>query len=223
MPQHHSPADKDHLESEPQAVRPTSLLRREVPLSWLLLVICLGFGIALALALKAFLTPQLTTAKHRLTGSIPQADPAIQMDSPAEFAGVSAPMFLTAGEAEIEDDEPVIAITVNEQHRAYRLQALASMGDHIVNDVFEGVSVSVAYCDQTNCVRVFAREGSGQRLNIATQGWVSGQMWIKVDGKGYALDDPKIPLQQLAFARVAWRKWKKDHPESKVYADSALP
>jgi hypothetical protein len=80
---------------------------------------------------------------------------------------IDAPEFVDAESAAtwLQDQEPVIALVVNDEARAYPLQIL--MYHEIVNDVISGVPVAVTFCPLCNASIVFEREvvqGSSKKL-----------------------------------------------------------
>lgn len=71
---------------------------------------------------------------------------------------IDKPAFIdtAAAQAWLQDQEPVIALLVNGEERAYPLQIL--MYHEIVNDVIAGIPVAVTFCPLCNASMVFERE-----------------------------------------------------------------
>ena len=61
----------------------------------------------------------------------------------------------------------------------------------IVNDYFEGQAVSVAYCDRTNCAKLFVGQGRATPLDLAVGGWFNEDgatdMLVRVGPNRYRL------------------------------------
>src|SRR5262249_40673622 len=68
--------------------------------------------------------------------------------------GIDRPPIVAAGDAGLNDNEEVIGVDVRGKARAYRLSALLDRQHHVVNDLIDGVPVTVTYCDLSNCLRV---------------------------------------------------------------------
>ena len=66
-------------------------------------------------------------------------------------------MVFKAAEANLRPDDFVIGVAFGGKTRAYRLGALENPMGHLVNDMIDGVAISVAYCDLTRCVRSLHR------------------------------------------------------------------
>jgi uncharacterized protein DUF3179 len=64
--------------------------------------------------------------------------------------------------------EPVIAVQVNGQARAYPIQIL--IWHEIVNDTLGGMPIAVTYCPLCNSALVFDRRAGGRRLTFGTTG-----------------------------------------------------
>ncbi|MFQ5954696.1 MAG: DUF3179 domain-containing protein [Kiloniellales bacterium] len=82
---------------------------------------------------------------------------------------IDDPEFVSAhGEVELGPREPVIALTLNGDMRAYPLRIL--IWHEIVNDVVGGVPVAVTYCPLCNSAIVFDRRVGGRVLEFGTTG-----------------------------------------------------
>lgn len=142
-------------------------------------------------------------------------------------AAIDRPPIVPAGDAAIGPEEAVIGVEVGGKARAYRLDAFQRPTGHLVNDLVGNVPVSVSYCDQTDCIRVFVDPGGGAALPIEVVGMVNGEMVLKIDGTCYyqksgrplAPEDVRevIPYQVLSPSRTTWEEWRQEHPETDVY------
>ena len=82
---------------------------------------------------------------------------------------IDDPSFRVVSEIdELGPKEPVIALTVNEETKAYPLRIL--MWHEIVNDTIGGVPVTVTYCPLCNSSIVFDRRLDGMVLDFGTTG-----------------------------------------------------
>src|SRR5262245_27177421 len=89
--------------------------------------------------------------------------------SPMLVPGIRTPPTVAANQCNLSDDELVIGIHIGDTPRAYRLDALAPIMCHVVNDVIEEQPVTVTYCNRDGCVRVFTADGA-EPLPISTGG-----------------------------------------------------
>lgn len=83
---------------------------------------------------------------------------------------IDTPQFITAAEAAnwLADNEPVIALDIDGDARAYPLQILT--WHEIVNDTVGNVPVIVTFCPLCNSAIVFDRRLNGQRYEFGTSG-----------------------------------------------------
>ena len=82
---------------------------------------------------------------------------------------IDDPQFVSVhGELELGPQEPVIALSIGGDMRAYPLRIL--MWHEIVNDVVGGVPVTVTYCPLCNSAIVFDRRVGGRTLEFGTTG-----------------------------------------------------
>jgi hypothetical protein len=81
---------------------------------------------------------------------------------------IESPSFVTAAEADLPGEEPVIGLVLDGDARAYPLRIL--MWHEIVNDEVGGVPVAVTYCPLCNTGIVFDRRIEGRVLEFGTTG-----------------------------------------------------
>lgn len=147
-----------------------------------------------------------------------------------EADGVRTPPAVAAEEARLDDAEEVVGVVVNGVARAYRLGTLSDPRHHVVNDLVGGTPVSVAYCDQTDCVRTY----SGPRaepLRVGIGGLKDGGLVVKLDGayydhrSGRVIQGPPaaapLPLDPIPWTRTTWGRWRHEHPATDVSSGSA--
>ena len=145
-------------------------------------------------------------------------------------SGVVRPRTVAASVAGLPDQEMVIGIKVHGKARAYRVAALVPILDHVVNDVVDAVPVSVTFCDQTRCTRVFTDDGT-EPLELVTAAFVDGLV-LKSHGRLYRqdtgaaadqVDDSPLPYETLPFEETTWARWRAENPDTDVYLGRSSP
>jgi hypothetical protein len=178
---------------------------------------------AVALVVDSFVRPT------RMTQPAPVIVPGYQF-SPSGNAGIIRPRTVAASTAGLPEDEMVIGVKIHGKARAYRRAALAPILDHVVNDVVDAVPVSVTYCNQTECTRVFTDDGT-EPLELMTGAYRDGLL-LKVHGRLYRqdtgaavdhVDDKPLPYQTLPFEETTWGHWRAENPDTDVYLGRSNP
>jgi hypothetical protein len=147
-----------------------------------------------------------------------------------EMPGIVKPVAVSADDADLMYDTPVLGVSAGGRSRAYLVEALATgPGSHIVNDVLGGIPISVTYCDLSRCNRAFTDDGErkrlGQPLDLSGGGIRNYRLVLKSGGHAYdqetsrPLDpgSPPFPYREYHVERTSWQAWQKAHPESDVY------
>ena len=102
--------------------------------------------------------------------------------------------------------------------------------NHVVNDVVDGIPVTVTYCDRMDCTRVFTADG-GDPLAIGVTGYSEGLL-IRAPGGRYRLDNCKgivgpdqlqFPYQSMEFVVTTWKEWRDAHPNTDVIVRVSPP
>lgn len=107
-------------------------------------------------------------------------------------APVERPGTLAAKDAGLAPDEKVIGVVVGGKARAYRIKAMEGRSQHLVNDLIAGVPVSVAYCNLTECVRVYTGPAGSGPLDLAVAGLLDNEMIMNVGGAPYFQGSGKL-------------------------------
>jgi hypothetical protein len=144
-----------------------------------------------------------------------------------ESKGILRPPIFKAEESGMRPDEAVFGVEVGGKARAYRSGAFHDGPDHLVNDMVDGVPVSVAYCDITDCVQVYTDPRGSAPLDVAVAGLLDGEMVVKLGGVLYfhksstpvepGAAPAAIPYDLLTPTRTTWKEWLRRHPGTDVY------
>jgi hypothetical protein len=139
---------------------------------------------------------------------------------------VDDPVFLATGEVDfLAGDEPVVAIEVGGEHRAYPVQIM--IWHEIVNDEIAGTPVSVTYCPLCNSALAFDRRLGDRLLTFGTSGKLyrsdlvmydrqTESLWSQLEGRAIAGHLTGDVLARLPVQTVTWDQWREAHPDGQV-------
>ncbi len=140
---------------------------------------------------------------------------------------IDKPQFVTplAAGKWLQALEPVIALEINGDARAYPLQIL--MYHEIVNDSVGGQPVSVTFCPLCNASIVFDRRVAGATLDFGATGKLrksdlvmydrqSESWWQQFTGKGIVGRHAGATLIQVPSTVASFQDFVKAHPQGKV-------
>ena len=129
---------------------------------------------------------------------------------------IDKPTFVSPEDADdwLAEDEPVIALTIGEETRAYPLQIL--MFHEIVNDTVADIPVAVTFCPLCNASIVFERSVDGRELDFGTTGRLrksdlvmydrqTESWWQQFTGRGIVGKYTDVVLERRPSSIVAWR------------------
>jgi hypothetical protein len=146
---------------------------------------------------------------------------------PDGIPAIDRPVFVVPADAAawLKPQEPVLALTVAADARAYPLQIL--MWHEIVNDVIGGVPVSVTFCPLCNAALVFERRVDGATLDFGTSGMLyksdlvmydrqSHSLWSQMEGRAIVGDRAGTKLVLRPANTIAFEAWRSAHPRGKV-------
>ena len=122
-------------------------------------------------------------------------------------------------------EEPVIALTLGGEARAYPLRILT--WHEIVNDTVAGQPVAVTYCPLCNAAIVFDARLGEQRLDFGTTGKLrhsdlvmydrqTETWWQQFTGKGIVGEHTGKHLKVLPSRLTAWQDFLTQHPDGRV-------
>lgn len=166
-------------------------------------------------------TPAPLVDESLIVSGGPPPDGIPPIDDPAFVAPKDA-LFL-------EDREPVLAVEIDGDARAYPLQILT--WHEIVNDEVGDVPVSVTYCPLCNTGVAFERPViGGELLDFGTSGRLynsnlvmydrqTGSYWAQATGQAIV---GELTGEQLVFvpARIlSFGDWRAEHPDGLVLSD----
>jgi len=146
---------------------------------------------------------------------------------PDGIPAIDRPKFVTPKEADgwLNPREPVLAVRVDGDARAYPLQIL--MWHEIVNDTVGGRPVSVTYCPLCNSGIVFDRRVGDRLLDFGTSGMLyksdlvmydrqTHSLWSQMEGRAIVGDLAGTRLSWLPSNTIAYGDWKALFPGGKV-------
>ncbi len=147
---------------------------------------------------------------------------------PDGIPAIDRPEFVDVASADewLEDSEPVIALTVGKETRAYPLQIM--IWHEIVNDQFSDLPVVVTFCPLCNTALVFERPTvDGEVLDFGTSGNLrfsdlvmydrqTHSWWQQFSGEGIVGKLTSMQLTPLPAALIAWSDFKATYPDGQV-------
>jgi hypothetical protein len=147
--------------------------------------------------------------------------------APDGIPPIDRPRFITPARADswLKPQEPVLAVTVGRDARAYPLQIL--MWHEIVNDVVGGQPVAVTFCPLCNSGIVFDRVVDGVTLDFGTSGKLyksdlvmydrqTHSLWAQMEGRAIVGERAGTRLRLIPANTIAFEDWKTAHPDGKV-------
>jgi hypothetical protein len=135
---------------------------------------------------------------------------------------IDEPTFLRADEVDfLEDTEPVLALTVGEESRAYPVQVL--IWHEIVNDAIDGIPVAVTYCPLCNSAIAFDRRLGDRVLDFGTSGLLYNSalvmydrqtetLWSHFTGEAAIGHLTGELLEVFPMSTVSWEDWREANP-----------
>jgi hypothetical protein len=146
---------------------------------------------------------------------------------PDGIPAIDRPAFVSPTEAAawLVQKEPVLALEVKGDARAYPLQIL--MWHEIVNDVVGGVAVTVTFCPLCNSGIVFERVVNEATLDFGTSGKLyksdlvmydrqSHSLWAQMEGRAIVGERAGTRLRLIPANTLSFEEWRTIHPAGKV-------
>ena len=145
---------------------------------------------------------------------------------PDGIPSIDEPAFVPAADVDfLADNEPVLAVDVGGDVRAYPVQIL--MWHEIVNDTVGGIPVAVTYCPLCNSAVAYDRRIDDRIMVFGTSGllWNSAlvmydrqteTLWSHFTGQGIVGELTGVELDTFAVATVPWQVWRDANPDGLV-------
>ena len=140
---------------------------------------------------------------------------------------IDDPQFISSAEAEtwLADNEPVIALEIEGDARAYPLQLLT--WHEIANDVVGGVPVVVTFCPLCNSALVFDRRVGEETFTFGVSGLLRNSdlimydrttetLWQQFTGEGIVGDLAGEQLDFVPSALVSFAEFRAAYPQGVV-------
>jgi hypothetical protein len=141
---------------------------------------------------------------------------------PDGIPAIDEPRFTRAAAVDwLDGREPVLALTVDGESRAYPVQIL--IWHEIVNDTVGGVPVAVTYCPLCNSALAFDRRAAGRVLDFGTSGKLynsdlvmydrqTRSLWPQIEGRAVAGVLTGTELRRYPVLTVRWDAWRAANP-----------
>jgi hypothetical protein len=145
---------------------------------------------------------------------------------PDGIPSIDEPKFVRAEAVEfLDDDEPVLAVEVGDESRAYPVQVL--IWHEIVNDTLDGVPVAVTYCPLCNSAVAYDRRLDDRVLSFGTSGMLynsalvmydrqTESLWSHFTGEAVIGHLTGVQLDVFPMATVSWADWREANPDGLV-------
>jgi hypothetical protein len=145
---------------------------------------------------------------------------------PDGIPAIDEPKFVRASTATfLEDDEPVLAIEVDGEARAYPIQIMT--WHEIVNDTIAGRPVTVSYCPLCNSAIAYDRRLGDRVLDFGTSGKLyqsalvmydrpTESLWSHFTGQAVIGTLTGAQLELIPMGTVSWSDWLDANPDSLV-------
>ena len=137
---------------------------------------------------------------------------------------IDEPRFVSVADADewLADAEPVIALELNSEAKAYPLQIVTY--HEIVNDELAGVPVAATYCPLCNSAIVFDRTLDGTVHDFGVSGFLRNSdlvmwdrqtqsWWQQLTGEAIAGELAGAQLRFVPAQIVSWRVFAEEHPD----------
>ena len=143
---------------------------------------------------------------------------------------IDNPEFVSVSEVtDLGDQEPVIALKLNGEAKAYPLRIL--MWHEIANDEIGGVPVTVTYCPLCNAAVVFDRRVNEQVLDFGVSGKLrhsdmimydrqTQSWWQQFVGRGIVGAMTGVELKRLPARVIPFSAFRASYPDGKVLVAS---
>jgi hypothetical protein len=145
---------------------------------------------------------------------------------PDGIPSIDAPRFLKPADVRfLRDSEPVLALRIGDDTRAYPVQIL--IWHEIVNDTVGGVPVAVSYCPLCNSAIAYDRRLGERVLDFGTSGRLyqsalvmydrqTESLWSHFTGQAIAGVLSGRQLRLFPVSTLSWGEWRRANPQGWV-------
>lgn len=164
----------------------------------------------------ATLPPPTIDTNELMRGQVPDGIPALD-----------APQFVSVAEADVylEDNEAVVVLEIGGDARAYPVQIL--IWHEIINDVVDGVPVSITYCPLCNSAVSYQRMVQGEITTFGTSGLLfnsalvmydrlTESLWTHYNGEAIAGVATGERLSPISSPLLGWGEFTEAFPDGQV-------
>ena len=139
---------------------------------------------------------------------------------------INDPAFVSAeAQVDLPDREPVIALVINGDARAYPLRIM--LWHEIVNDLVGGLPVMVTYCPLCNSAVVMSRTVDGQVLDFGNTGKLrffdmvmydlqTETWWQQFSARALVGALAETKLELIPSRLMSWGEFRADYPNGQV-------
>jgi hypothetical protein len=139
---------------------------------------------------------------------------------------IDDPRWLEVADVDfLRDEEPVLALEIDGDARAYPVQIL--IWHEIVNDTVGATPVAVTYCPLCNSAVAVDRRVEGRTLTFGTSGLLyqsslvmydrqTESLWSHFTGQALAGALTGTELDSYPVATISWKDWRRAHPDGLV-------
>lgn len=180
---------------------------------WPILVLAVLFGVGWQWLPK--LSPQIETSNKAFwaaSNSNPFSGTTILKDLP----GQQELSIFKRDEVRVPPTAIVLGVLVEGSARAYLADGMSRPEWHLAHDLLAGRPVTISYCNWTDCVSVFERNGTAASA-IRMGGFRKGHLQVLLDGVAFDQTSDKLPLSKLPFKKMTWSEWQALHPSTDIF------
>ncbi len=139
---------------------------------------------------------------------------------------IDSPKYVPAAEAvHVADDDRVIAISLNDDKRAYPARILDR--HEIVNDTIGGKPVAITWCPLCGSAVGIERELDGEVTAFGVSGVLynsdlvfydrtSNTLWDQIEARGIVGPRTGETLTLVPLTMTTWSRWREAHPDTLV-------
>jgi hypothetical protein len=138
-----------------------------------------------------------------------------------------------AAQAALRDDDLVLGVVVGGEARAYPINLMWEPPNEVLNDTLGGEPIAATWCPIAHSGVVYDRSVDRQTVELGAVGLEkgvfilydrqTGTQWSQVSGRATRGPGAGRRLRKKISTVTSWRRWRRLHPDTSVYADPNLP